>query len=170
MTEEEVLAICKDDRVYKDIAESYRCSGSTVGEIKRRKSYRHFTEDIEIVESKKCFTRLPKKDVLAICQSSLRVTTLADQYNRSPSVIYRIKNGDIYRHITKDIEIIPSPDLRGKNNRKLTDEQVLEIYHSNKTCAALSKEYNLSDSAISLIKRGERYTDLVKDIIKGDKK
>lgn len=48
----------------------------------------------------------------------------------------------------------------GHHKAKLTDAQVLEIYHSPKTQTQLAKEYGISQPSVSFIKRGINWPHL----------
>lgn len=52
-----------------------------------------------------------------------------------------------------------------KNPRaKLTEEQVIEIYHSTETVSEMVKKYSVSDTQINGIKRKKYYSDITNDI------
>jgi hypothetical protein len=55
---------------------------------------------------------------------------------------------------------------RAYHNKKLTNEQVLQIYNSDETAKVLAEEYNVNVVTIREIKRGVTYKDITKHVFK----
>ena len=155
LTDEQALEIAKSSSPRKELAKQYGVSKETIRSIKLRKNYQHVTKDIEIVATIKRSRKLTDQQVREIAASGESANSIAKHYGVTIKTIINIKQGITYREVTKDMNI-----NNQYNQRKLTDEQVLEVYHSNKTCATLSEEYNLCASTISLIKRGKTYKEV----------
>lgn len=49
---------------------------------------------------------------------------------------------------------------RKKTAKKLTREQILDIYHSSETGQALAAKYNISDTMVYAIKNGKSWRDI----------
>lgn len=49
---------------------------------------------------------------------------------------------------------------RRKTAKKLTREQILDIYHSSETGRALASKYNISDTMVYAIKNGKSWSDI----------
>lgn len=85
------------------------------------------------------------------------------KYNISEQMYYDIKNGVIYKPITKHIthEII---EPKGKFSRKLSDQDVVDIYIALKVNGVpvreLMEKYNVGSSCIYGIKNGVYYSDI----------
>ena len=92
-------------------------------------------------------SKLLNIQVLQIFSSTEPVHELAKQYNISVSLIRCIKNGSKHWRIT------------GKERKKkfLSESQVLEIYHSNKSNKTIAQEYGIQSQRVVSIKIGRMW-------------
>lgn len=98
--------------------------------------------------------RLTDEQVRMIYTSTLSQCELAERYSVSSSTVHRIVHGKSWIHITRDLE---PPAVRKRGWRgKLTEVQVLEIYHASGTCLDLAVEYGISEPLVSMIRNGRR--------------
>jgi len=56
---------------------------------------------------------------------------------------------------------------KGRNTRKLTDEQVLAIFHATGTQAAIADQFGIHQTHVSQIKRGVIWAHLTKETPNG---
>lgn len=66
----------------------------------------------------------------------------------------KVPRGDAH-HLRRNAASLPSGEKH--HNAKLTNQQAKEVRQSNETLKALSERYRLSESALSLIRRGIAY-------------
>lgn len=106
---------------------------------------------------------LTEEDVIVIWTTMQSEQELADIYGISIQMVHKIKTGELYRHITKDVisggyHVSPN---RGRFTPKLTEQQVLEIYNSDKSITEFSREFNVSPSVIYDVRRGKTWRHLL---------
>lgn len=94
-----------------------------------------------------CSAKLTNKEAIEIFNSKLGHKKLEAMYNISQTVVYGIKTGRIWGHLT------------GKKYKRrkplLNKEQKLEIFNSDGTFTSIAKKYKISFSYVSNIKRGK---------------
>lgn len=91
--------------------------------------------------------KLSNSQVLDIFNSDKRIVDLQKQYGVSSQVVYGIKSGKGWGHLTgkKYVRI----------GKLLTDKQVLEIYKDERTLKDIAKDYSITYSYVSYIKSGK---------------
>lgn len=96
--------------------------------------------------------KLTNEQVLYIYNSNEKRITLSEQFSVSVSLIDYIKVGKIWSHITGAIY--------KPRNTMLSNEQILELFHSNESTQFLSDKYNVSLATVFHIKSGRNRSKL----------
>lgn len=106
---------------------------------------------------------LTEEDVIVIWTTMQSEQELADIYGISVQMVHKIKTGELYRHITKDVVGggYYVNHNRGQFIPKLTEQQVLEIYNSDKSITEFSIKFNVSPSVIYDVRRGKTWRHLL---------
>ncbi|MFW6017084.1 MAG: NUMOD3 domain-containing DNA-binding protein, partial [bacterium] len=85
------------------------------------------------------------------------VEEIAKEYKIDSSTVYRIKNGNHWS--TSHLEKKESKNNKNSKINKKKGKEIYNKYHNtNKTLKQLAKDYNISVSLVSLIKRGEHWS------------
>jgi len=103
LTNEQVVSIINDKRIYKDIAKEYGISISLINQIRAGTAWRH----IKIKRPKKIAARgeqaskakLTEQQVLAIRKDTRNYKVVMDEYKISNSTYYAIRSRQYWTHI-----------------------------------------------------------------------
>lgn len=89
LTEDQVLQIFNDERIYKEIAKEFNITHEQVGSIKRKKDWKHLTKDLELVIRRK---RLSADLVLKVFSDVRSPDVIAKDFDISATTVLNIKN------------------------------------------------------------------------------
>ena len=106
LKEAEIMAIVADPRPYSQIAADYDVSASTIGDIKRRRSWKDLEID-HVAHHKRIgqrgevqwSTHLTERDIREIRVSELSGKELAEKFKVSASTICDIRKGRSWKHV-----------------------------------------------------------------------
>lgn len=106
-----VPLIYQADGKHSDIAKKYDCPLNAVIGIRNNCNWKHITKDLKpgkrgvsgLQGSQIGSARLNESDAAKMYTSNERNRILAERYNCSISVVQRIKKGETWRHVTKDL-------------------------------------------------------------------
>lgn len=103
LSDEDVIAIRLDPRPYSQVAADFRVSDAMVGVIKRKESYAYVAPHIDGVRDKKRQRKnLPDDVVRSIRKDTRNNQTIADEIGVNRSIIWNIKNRNIYKQVKDD--------------------------------------------------------------------
>lgn len=159
---EQVIDIYTSDKSRLYIAKKYNVSKHTISNIRGDYTWTHITKDL-IKGNYKNDKFLSEENVKEIFISTLSNKEISEKYNTDKTIVSNIKNGKSYRNITKNMN---SGKVEIKKKSKLTEEEVKDIYMSDKTCKELAVKYNMSESGIYFIKSDRNYTKITKELKK----
>lgn len=98
-------------------------------------------------------------EIKKLLDSYTHIKIIAETFNVSISQIYRIRNGDLWSHLT-GIKNGDYEKRKNKNQKKLTSNQILEIkelINSGKKSILIAKKFSVSQTLISNIKNDPNY-------------
>ena len=158
LTIKEIKNIYVEHGYYKDIAKRYNTSSEIVRKIKNDELCSIITKDLTP------FKRgLNKQEVQYIYTANKTYEELSKEFGKDRGYIEDIKNGNMYRDITKEL----SRGVKYKNKR-VTKEQVVYIYTCSKTVKQLKKELNIKETTIYAIRSQQNHYKTTKNLVKGD--
>lgn len=152
LSEENVLFIFNSELICKKLAEMFNISPSTCASIKSGRLWNHLTKK----EIEPC--SFSKEKILEIfnCKGSYR--QICKKLNVSYETVYQVKSGKRHSDITGKVYIKKSND-RGLSSH-LTDDDVLEIFHSTDFHKNIAQRFNIHKSSVCKIKYGETYSNV----------
>lgn len=157
LTIEEIRAIYISEGFYKDIAKLYNTSAGVVRGIKNDLLCQYITKDLTPVKR-----GLEPSEVEYIFTAEKTYEELSKEFGVSRGYIENIKNGHMYRSITKNLK-------RGVKykRKKLTKQQVIYIYTCSKTIEELHQELNISKSTLYAVRSQQNYKRVTENLQKG---
>lgn len=159
LTINEIKKVYVEEGNYQDIAKKYKTSREVVSKIKNDELCTSITRDLTPVKSGLSFDEVK----YIYTTNDKTIQELAEKFNVSRGYIENIKNGYMYKKITKNLH-------KGecyKVNR-LTKEQVIYIYTCSKTIKQLSKELNIKETTIRAIRKQQSHYKTTKNLTKGE--
>jgi hypothetical protein len=100
LSDEDIVAIRLDPRGYTAIGKQYRVTAGMIGSIKRKESYGYVAPHIEgVSDSKRHRKTLPDDTIRSIRKDTRNNQAIADEVGVNRSVIWHIKNRNIYKHV-----------------------------------------------------------------------
>ncbi len=102
--------------------------------------------------------KLNNRKVLDIYHSSEKTTILSKKYKIDQSVIFDIKSGNSWRHITGGINVM-------KPRKYLSKEIIMSIYNEKLPRGDVAKKYDVSKSHVTSIKNGTIHSKITNHII-----
>jgi len=152
---------------FKDIAKDYGVTMSQISMINRGIAWVHIDEGKYDYPIRDYFEgMLTSPEVLIICEhlkeNKLTLEKIAELCGTNKNKVTMINNGKAWRKITS--LFYDYPIKRGSKAKKLTDEQVLEIYDLLKkkdiSKAAIARQFNTSKSNINWIEKGKTFSHI----------
>lgn len=101
---------------------------------------------------------LSKDDIITIWESTESVNELAQTFGISLETLIRIKDGSLYRNITKDL-ISGFQTVRGAPP-KLTQSQAISIINSDLPISVLARKFNVKRGVITDLRNGKTWKQL----------
>ena len=158
LTIEEIRKIYISEGFYKDIAKLYNTSARVVKGIKNDLLCQYITKDLTPVKR-----GLEPSEVKYIFTAEKTYEELSKEFGVSRGYIENIKNGHMYRSITKNLK-------RGVKYKikRLTKQQVIYIYTCSKTIKELHQELNISKSTLYAVRSQQNYKQVTENLQKGE--
>lgn len=176
LTDEEAIEIRNSDEACIALAERYGISRTLVSRIQKGTSFGHVKEGRirgadersghKPVGDESCRSKLTETDVREILSDPITPNkVIAENFGITTSMVARIRRNAAWTHIPREGFPNYIPQSNGKPghvgaNRKLADEDVLDIYTSNEVGRALSKKYGVTESVISSIRTGKAWVHI----------
>ena len=114
--------------------------------------------------------RFTKSEIMEIFVDTRKYREIANAYNCSVRSITNIKNQRQHKSITEELKVEDDSHVSKvrkrasrnarETNRKLSDEQVLEIYLSEDSSQSLSERFNISIRTVYSIRAGITWADI----------
>lgn len=104
--------------------------------------------------------KLTEQQALAIMQDPRACTTIAAEYGITTAMVDKIRNGKSWRHLFAPTWKEQRKSAAGRVT--LNDKQRKAIYTDTRTQHVIAKEYGVSQSTISVIKRSHDYVNYSK--------
>lgn len=108
------------------------------------------------------------KQILELRDDGFSRRKISQTYKIAESTIYLIEKGKLYKDVLQKLgryhEQVKDRSLIKLNNRKLSEENIIEIFHmKNKGIASknIYQKFNISGSLLSNIYNGKAYNDIV---------
>ena len=98
--------------------------------------------------------------VVEVLQADGTAQEIADRVGKSRDWVLRVRIGRRHPHIRPDIPRRGTPRHGGVPKRKLTREQVLDIFYSSETLTAAAAKHGVKRQTASDIRRGRSYKDI----------
>lgn len=143
-------------------------SGGQEGKILNKDVRQRIGEAREYPTGENCANaKLTNEQVLKIkkllFKEELSCMEIADEYNVSEHIVYNIRSLKTYKNVTSPYDEAIRLQFENSNSRqKLDEEAVYEIkkllYEENYSDVEISKMYGVTDSTISLIRRGKNWS------------
>lgn len=152
LSEEQVLFIFNSTLKCEELSKIFQVTSGTCANIKNGRLWSHLTKK----EIEPCY--FSKENVLEIfnCEESYR--QICKKLDVSYETVYQIKSGKRHSDITGKIYTKKSND-RGLSSH-LTDDDVLEIFHSTEFHKQIARRFNIHVSSVRKIKYGETYSNV----------
>ena len=101
LSDEDVVRIRLDPRQYSSVASQFNITPAMVGSIKRKECYSRVSPEVNGIScGKRKHKNIADDVVRSIRADSRNNQEIADDVGVNRSVIWRIKNGDIYKNVT----------------------------------------------------------------------
>lgn len=98
-------------------------------------------------------SKLNNMKVLEIYNSLERTTVLSKRYNIDQSIVFDIKAGNSWKHITGGVRIM-------KPRKYLSEKTILSIYNEISPRDVVAKKYGVSKSHVTSIKNGRIHSNI----------
>lgn len=170
LTEEDVIVIWTTLQAEKELAEIFGVSVEMIHKIKTGELFRQITKHIigghyDHTPNKGRFkAKLTEEQVLQVLRSEKSTSELAKEFNVSFAVIYDIRRGKTWRHLSY-LNPTPHRQLRstiikgGTNIYRLVESDVHKIIQMLPTMSnkAIAQQYQVNPSTISAIRNGKNW-------------
>lgn len=156
---ESVREIYTSKGMYKDIAKKFNTGSNTVSKIKNDEVCSIFTAGLQVCKNETLTTIDEAKNIY---ESSMTFKELAKEYDVTVKYIENIKSGHLFKKYTKDL-------VKGNSSRlrKVTKQEIIYIYTSDKEILELSDELGIKKSTIRAIKSQQNHKKITDKLKKG---
>lgn len=158
LSNEDVRCIYVMEGTYENIAKQYGIVPSTVSKIKNNIICSEITKGLT-----PCLRGLSREEIEYIYTTNDKYEDIAKKFNKSKNYIMNIKNGYMYSEITKALK-------RGDSTtkRKLSKEEIIYIYTSDKSLEQLEKETGIKKTTAHAVRSGQNHKNITKHLKKGE--
>lgn len=125
LTDEQVIAIRLDHRTQAEVAKDFGIGPATVGQIRRRETYKHIPEMEGEYKSTSQIIRFTDDEVRAIRADTRKDSIIADEIGCSYMTIWCIKTKRSYAHVSDE----PEYDLDSDEEEQTSDSGSRNVIH-----------------------------------------
>lgn len=166
LTEKEVREICELIQTGKyfdtEIAKMYNVTYTNISDIHKGKLWTHISKDYDLSNRKpRKFTEQEAREICELLQEGkLFDTQIAKMYNTTHETVGMIKNGKLWKHISKDY-------VFKEKARKFTKDQVREICEvmqkGEYLDGEIAKMFGTTSTFLKNLRDGVCHRDVTKD-------